>query len=599
MKKLLLALMMMLSVSFSDSLPTFPQSSFEGMLPSIYVADNMYFTKASGGYNVSYSSFNWDANVPFPKDTLYFEGNAFRYNYYRGSAFGSVFYELHSYSYVSSSINPCKEPSTIVNGECIKPSEPANCNNFAGQYSSSSGQCEDCSSFGNNFSGRASCACAAMGSSYVPQSVIPVFSESSGGKTYEKRDAKCENGSTVPVYTNAVDIPKDTNGTSPTNPTNPADNNSTKPTDPNSGSGGAGGAGGTGGTGGGTTNPTNPADNNSTKPTNPSDNNNTNPTTPSQSDVVNAVKDATDKTLKAINETNTATKAVDTSVKAVDTSVKSVDKSVQAVDTSVKSVDKSVQSVNTTLQTSNTKLDSMVTKLSDSNSLLKDSKDIQSDTKALLTQEFKETKAFRENLDTRLKNLIDVSLDNGSQLSHINTNVASTTNAVNAQGDKITGKLDDLLNAIKDSNGSGKKDGNGTDMKPTNDLLEKIKGDINATSKGFDKLHDDLNTTNDILGKLKGMFDNNNSFKAPDLNNSDFKLSDLLPSNSWFDTNKLKLDFNNYGGGCYCETAEFSVAGHTFVFPPQEALDVIPFDVISKIFMAFIYVIGLKAFLRN
>ena len=415
--------------------------------------------------------------------------------------------------------NSCVSPNTIVNGECVA---PETCDPLAGQYTSSStGQCVDCMGF-SNFSGRASCACDSMGSTYSAQSVTIELIQQFGQYNYKKSYAKCDNGNNIAVYYDPT-------------PITPTDNNTTTPTD-----------------------------NNTTTP--PSDTNTTtdgNTTTPLQSDVVNAVKDSSDKTIKAINETNTA----------------------------IKSVDTSVQAVNTTLQSSNTKLDSMVSKLSDSNALLSDSKNIQSDVKNILSSEFKQTSAFREHLDARFKNLIDVSLANGSQLNDISAHAASTANAVNAQGDKIAGKLDDILNAIKD--------GNGTDMTATNDLLEKINKDTNSTASGVDTLHDDLNTSIELLNNISTAFENNNSFRVPDVNESKFELSDLLPENNWFETNKLNLNFKNYGGGCYCQTAEFRVAGRTFVFPPQEALDVIPFDVISKIFMAFIYVLGLRDFLRN
>lgn len=506
MKKILLTLMMIVSASFAFTPPaTIVNTGGDGLTYYFVRIVSTSNSFQSAGYpsictdttNKGWYSFGRDT-----PSTPYYATGAYDC-VWNQSAYGT-YYTFFKAEYTAT-----------------PPTQPDTCDTLAAKYPSPSGQCIDCMAF-TNFSGRASCACNAIGSSWTPQNVMST-SYSYGGYTYQKTKTECDNATWVAVYHDPVP-------NTPTDNNNTTDNNSTTP----------------------------PSDTNTTVPTDG------NTTTPSQSDVVNAVKDSSDKTVKAINETNTA----------------------------IKSVDTSVQAVNTTLQSSNTKLDSMVSKLSDSNALLTDSKNIQSDTKSLLAQEFKETKAFRENLDARLKNLIDTSLTNGSTLKDISSHTASTTNAVNAQGTAITDKLGEVIQAIKDSN-------NSTDMTATNDLLDKIKGDTNSTAKGVDTLHDDFNVTNDLLGRINGYFDSNDSYKTPDINESKFELSDLLPDNNWFETNKLKLNFGNYSGGCYCQTAEFRVAGQTFIFPPQEALDVIPFDVISKIFMAFIYVLGLKEFLRN
>lgn len=307
-----------------------------------------------------------------------------------------------------------------------------------------------------------------------------------------------------------------------------------------------------------------PIDNNTTTP--PSDTNTTTPTdgntttpTPSQSDVVNALKQIEN----GQKDATTALKDVGVDVKAMK---EQMDKNSLTYADILKSIN-----------TGNEKADKMY-QLTD---------DMYKGQTQIKNTMGKWVDDFSKSSTAQLNATVDVK----TATNDVEKAVKGTTGAVNAQGDKIAGKLDDILNALKD--------GNGTDMSATNDLLDKIKKDTNSTASGVSKLHDDLNTTNDILGKLKGMFDNNDSYKAPDMNESKFELSDLLPDNNWFETNKLKLNFGNYSGGCYCQTAEFRVAGHTFIFPPQEALDVIPFDVISKIFMAFIYVLGLKEFLRN
>lgn len=171
----------------------------------------------------------------------------------------------------------------------------------------------------------------------------------------------------------------------------------------------------------------------------------------------------------------------------------------------------------------------------------------------------------------------------------IKSAVDGTTSAVNTQGTAITSKLGDILSAIKDGNGTGKSgDGNST-----NNV------DLNATNKKLDTLHDDNNKTQGILDKIKGMFDNNDSFKVPDANGSTPKVEDLIKDENWINANKMKLNFSAGSGDCYCQTAQFEVGGRTFVFPPQELLDMIPFDVISKMLMAFVYLIGLRQFLRN
>lgn len=180
----------------------------------------------------------------------------------------------------------------------------------------------------------------------------------------------------------------------------------------------------------------------------------------------------------------------------------------------------------------------------------------------------------------------DTKNDSANQISAINgttTAVNGTTNAVNNQGKNITDKLDEVIKAIKE-------DGNGTSPTDGNDTGKDI--DLNETNKKLDTLHDDINKTNSLLDNIKSLLD---------FNSSKYTLDNMLPSGGegWFTSNALKLNFNTSSANCYCEQAHFSVGGHNFVFPPQGALDVIPFSVISNIFMAFIYVLGLKNFLKS
>lgn len=169
--------------------------------------------------------------------------------------------------------------------------------------------------------------------------------------------------------------------------------------------------------------------------------------------------------------------------------------------------------------------------------------------------------------------------------------VNGTTNAVNAQGKNITDKLDEVIKAIKE-------DGNGTSPNDGNDTGKDI--DLNETNKKLDTLHDDNNKTHSILDKISGFLDSNTTVDT-NRSGSSLTISDMLPDGGWgwFTTNSIKPKFNISSNNCYCQTAEFTVAGRNFLFPSKELLDMIPFNAISNMFMAFIYVLGLKSFLRN
>ena len=507
MKKILLILMMMVSVSFAFTCPTYYEyngvnyklSSSTGVtqyMDSIVLHPDMYYVGTGGG-----------------NGALFYVG-PFSESECRWSAPWACSVTKCQYYPTTD----CQSPKVIENGQCISPVDTnnPNCDPVAAQFTNqTTGKCEDCMPF-TGFTSRASCACSAYGSTYTPTKGVAYY-YTQGQYTYKKQRVTCDDGTQTFIYYDPLN-------------NNPQDYNSTTPTDSNN---------------------TATTDNNTTTTT-PTDLNGTVVPNPSQADVVkalNAIKDGQKDSYTALRELG---------------------------------VD--LKTVNTSLKEQGYTFDSILNKIKEGN----DKADARF---KLMDDEYKGQTQYRNMMgkwvDQDLKN---ATAQLGATVD-IKTAVNGTTGAVNAQGEKISGKLDDILKAIKD--------GNGTDMSATNDLLDKIKSDTNSTAKGVDKLHDDLNTTNDILGKLKGMFDNNDSYKTPDMNESKFELSDLLPDNNWFETNKLKLNFGNYSGGCYCQTAEFRVAGHTFIFPPQEALDVIPFDVISKIFMAFIYVLGLKEFLRN
>ncbi|MBN1839679.1 MAG: hypothetical protein JW802_06515 [Campylobacterales bacterium] len=161
-----------------------------------------------------------------------------------------------------------------------------------------------------------------------------------------------------------------------------------------------------------------------------------------------------------------------------------------------------------------------------------------------------------------------------------------------SQSSAKLGQIYDFLvsNANGSGNGTGTSDSNGT--AGVGDRNTTGSSDGNGTSI-------DLNETNKILNDIRKQFDTNSSFKTPDVNESSFELSDLLPENSWFETNKLNLKMNNYSGGCYCETAQFQIADKTFVFPSPEFLAMVPFNVISNLLMAFVYLLGLRQFLKD
>lgn len=187
----------------------------------------------------------------------------------------------------------------------------------------------------------------------------------------------------------------------------------------------------------------------------------------------------------------------------------------------------------------------------------------------------------------------DTRNDSANEVAAVN----GTTNAVNNQGKNITDKLDEVIKAIKeDGNGTSPTDGNDTgkdiDLNETNKKLDTLHDDNNKTHSKLDTLHDDANKTNSTLSDIKSLLD---------FNGSKYTLDNMLPSGGegWFTSNALKLNFNTSSANCYCQQAQFTVGGRNFVFPPQDLLDKIPFGIISNLLMAFIYVLGLKNFLKS
>ncbi|ARU49409.1 hypothetical protein [Sulfurospirillum diekertiae] len=303
------------------------------------------------------------------------------------------------------------------------------------------------------------------------------------------------------------------------------------------------------------TNTSTPTDSNGTKPpdtnttTNTPDVNGSPVTSPTQADVVNALKSIQD----GQKDSNTALKEMGIDLK----------------------------SVNTSLKEQGFTFDSILAKIVDGNS--------KADARyALMDTEFKGNTQYRNMMGKWVDaNLLNATAQLGATVD-VKKAVDGTTGAVNTQGDKLGGKLDDILKAIKDGNGTGTKDGNGTDLSKVEDKL--------------DTLHKDNNQTQSLLDKIAGYFDGNASVDTNG-SGSSMTLDDMLPTggSGWFSSNALDLNFGGLSGSgsnCQCATAEFQVAGKTFVFPPPELLAMIPFSTISKLIQALIYILGLKIFLR-
>ncbi len=427
MKKIVLALMMMVSASFASApeYVTYNSVIYKLFNTSLHGLSGkrrlgacptpQYFVLSGSDANsVTYS----DLDVDCVWDSSYGVNGFFTYNN----------------TYIYSLATDCASPKIVENGQCITPVDTnnADCDPIASQFTNSTtGKCEDCMAF-TSYTSRASCACSAYGTTYTPSKGVAYYS-TQGQYTYKKQRATCDDGQSVFIYYDPLN-------------NNPQDYNSTTPTDSNNST---------------------PTDNNTT--TSPTDLNGTVVPTPSQADVVKAL----DAIKNGQKDSNTALRELGVDLKTVNTSLKEQGYTFDSILNKIKE--------------GNDKADSRF---------------------KLMEDEYKGQTQYRNMMgkwvDQDLKN---ATAQLGATVD-IKTAVNGTTGAVNTQGEKISGKLDDILKAIKD--------GNGTDMSATNDLLEKIKGDTNATSKGVDKLHDDLNTTNDILGKIKGLFDNNDSFKTPE-----------------------------------------------------------------------------------
>lgn len=151
--------------------------------------------------------------------------------------------------------------------------------------------------------------------------------------------------------------------------------------------------------------------------------------------------------------------------------------------------------------------------------------------------------------------------------------------AVDSASNAITTKLDEVIDAIKDTNGTSI--------------------DLNTTNAKLDTLHDDNNKTQSILDKIAGFFENNSSIPDVNTTGEEFVLTDLLKDDAWFSTNQINADFNNYHGACYLETFTFNIVGKSFQFPDPALVAMIPFNIISNLLMSVLFLLGLRDFLRS
>lgn len=536
MKKIILALMLMVSASFaSDPVywepPTTPTGLSNNLVPNTCYYDSMndkyiFITSKSVSNSYSENPPSTGLNYYNYKTLTFIEivGTEFK-GYLGGYAAVITSYSMNAY-YPSQKY---RKPA------CDGVNLPEKCDNVHGQFlSASTGQCVDCMPF-PTFEGRATCACDADGSSYSPNAVSPIYSEVVGNYSYSKQGATCANGKAVTIYYDPVS-------------TSPADNNNTTPTDNNT---------------------TSSSNNNSTTPTDGNSSSTTPSSTPSSADVV-----------KALNQIQNGQKDAQTALTEIGLNAKAIKEN---MDKNTLTFSDILSSINS----GNVKADKMF---------------------QLMDDEYKGQVQYRNAMgkwiDQDLKNAtsqLDATVAvkdavNGTTNAVKGTTgaVNNATNAINTQGKAITDKLGELQDSLRDKNG--------TDLTNVEDKLDTLHKDNNSTQGKLDKLHDDNNKTLSTLDKIKGMFDSNTSVDTNG-SGSSFSMDDMFPNGDkgWFSNNALDLKFSNSSGGgnCQCATSEFKVAGKTFVFPPPELLDMIPFDKISMIIMACIYILGLRQFLRN
>ena len=210
MKKIFLALMLLVSASFAFTFPTFYESN--GITYKINSSQTFYDSPVCGNsappnyvegatYNLSGSTI-----TALNRKTDPYNGTSQSICYKLNRA-GFSYYESSTVYYPD---NSCIAPNTIVNGECLPP-VPETCEPIDGKYTSPTGTCVDCSGFSSEID-RAQCGCSAIGSSYYPQGGLE-FPTSSGGYNYSKQKVTCSNSSEIFVYFNKTPITTDANGT--------------------------------------------------------------------------------------------------------------------------------------------------------------------------------------------------------------------------------------------------------------------------------------------------------------------------------------------------------------------------------------------------
>ncbi len=198
------------------------------------------------------------------------------------------------------------------------------------------------------------------------------------------------------------------------------------------------------------------------------------------------------------------------------------------------------------------------------------------------------------NVQGQFKNLMGAwinqsRLDNHNQLNAQRQNISASNrvkNSIDSLHSGLGGKLDTLI-------------------KDTQKIVDKNNSvDLSGVESKLDKLHKDINSSNDKLSKIADAFNTDKNVTYPvtalDDNSSAPSLSDLLPSDSWFSSNSLDLSsVNNYTGDCYLESFTWTDGSGVHTFPPQDLINMIPFNIVSNIMLAFLYLLGLRDFLRS
>lgn len=220
-----------------------------------------------------------------------------------------------------------------------------------------------------------------------------------------------------------------------------------------------------------------------------------------------------------------------------------------------------------------------------------------------------------KNIDINIKKQLDTVKQNNLLLSSFTNDFKDYYTWSKSSSNSLQATLTDegrkLLEGLQSSDKNNTKDITRA-LKATTNAVDRLKGTINVQTielgTKLDQIKDvltsdnnnsssnlDMNITNSKIDTLIGFFDTNSSVDFDFNVSNNYSLTDLLPSESWFIDNSLNIDINNYTGECYLETVE--ILGVQLI--NQEVLNKIPFDIISGLAMSFIYLLGLRDFLRS